>query len=246
MKVINGIRSILFNLAFYVSSLTLIPLMALASLLPGNRMTRPLVKLYCRVNLILARVIMGIKVEYRGVENLPQGALILLSKHQSYMDPMLAFIIRQNVTALAKKELFSIPLLGRVLRKINIIRVDRQSRTAHEAMPAAAEEVIRGNCPLIVYPEATRVGVGERRKLKPGAYYMQRDHDLQVYPVASNAGMFWSRGFWHQPGTVVYEIGDVFPTDLTKDGFIALAEEKVVKRSEQLMIEGGADPSLFE
>lgn len=240
MTFINAIRSILFNIIFYLFSLIYIPSLVLLCLWPNDWLVRRGIAGYCLVCKVIGLVIMGIRWEYRGLEKLPKdGALILLSKHQSYLDPILAFKVRNDITALAKRELFDLPFLGHVFKKAHIIRVDRKSRKAHEAMPAAGKHVRDSGSALIVYPEATRVPVGQKRRLKSGAYYLQRDHDLPVYPVATNAGLFWSKGFWHKPGTAIYEIGDPFPADLSKEDFMDLTEKTVVSRSDILMQEAG-------
>lgn len=240
MSIITMIRSILFNIAFYIFAIIYIASLILLCVWPNDWLVRKGIMGFCHGCSFLARIIMGIKIEYRGIEKLPKdSALILLSKHQSYFDPILAFKIRPDVTALAKKELFNTPFLGTVLRKANIIRVDRQSRTAHEAMPLAGQHVVDSRRALIVYPEATRVTVGKEKKLKSGAYHLQKDHELPVYPVSTNAGVFWSNGFWHSSGTAIYQIGDPFPSGLSKSEFMVRAQKEVVDASDNLMLEAG-------
>ena len=147
--------------------------------------------------------------------------------------------MRQDVTALAKKELFSLPIIGVILKAMRIIRVDRQSGRAHEAMQGVGEAVRRDGQVLIVYPQATRTKPGVRRKLKSGVYHLAQETGLPVYTVASNAGLFWTRGFFHRSGTIVFEIGPKLPAFETKADFMAAIEERVVFDSEKLMAEAG-------
>lgn len=243
MIVITLLRTLIFKIFFYSFCLLFFPVFALKCVLFGKRNYQAWIDFFCTTSKVLCHYICGITCEYRGIEKLPKDGspLILLSKHQSYLDPILAFKARNDVTALAKKELFAIPFLGRILKTMDVFKVDRQSNKAHEAMPKVGQDVVDSGRALIIYPEATRVPAGSFRKLKSGAYYLQRDHDLPVYPVSTNAGMFWTKLFWMHPGTAIYEIGDPFPEGLSKAEFMQAAHETVVLGSEALMVEAGFD-----
>lgn len=237
----NIVGSILFNIIFYPFTLIycgvfLVPLCFVA----GEGVVRKGVHIYCRSSLWIARLTVGIKHEYRGADKLPkEGALILAAAHQSNMDPIMTFPLRNDVTALAKKQLFSLPAIGTVLKKMRIVRIDRESKTAHRGMDRVAKDVVDLKRPLIVYPQATRVPVGQTKRLKSGAYYLQENTSLPVYTVSTNTGLFWTKGFWHRGGTAVYEIDGPFPAGMDKDAFMALMTEKVVDRSHELMVEAG-------
>ena len=73
------------------------------------------------------------KFEVIGIENIPsEGSIILAMNHKSNLDAVfLAASMHKNrpVTAVAKKELFNIKLLGYILNKINVIPVDRDNPT---------------------------------------------------------------------------------------------------------------------
>ena len=239
IHLINGIRSILFNLTYYPFTLIYcsIGLMPLC-LFKSDKPLRKGIHIYCVGSLWIARWVMGIRHEYRGAEKLPkEGAFIFAAAHQSNMDPIMTFPLRNDLTALAKKQLFLIPFIGQALKKAGIVRIDRESRTAHKGMEDVARHVIELGRPLIVYPQATRVKPGHHRKLKSGAYYLQSDTNLPVYTVSTNTGLFWTKGFWHRMGTAVYEIHGPLETGLDKPAFMEKLEEDVVRRSDQLMLE---------
>ncbi|TNE67071.1 MAG: 1-acyl-sn-glycerol-3-phosphate acyltransferase [Alphaproteobacteria bacterium] len=237
----NAVRSILFNLSFYLFTIVYCGLfMVPLCLLSSDGPVRRAVLFYCQTSIWLARWIMGVRLDLRNIDLLPKsGAYILCAAHQSYMDPIIVYCLRKDVTALAKKELFSLPLVGTVLKKIKIVRIDRQSHTAHQGMEAVASHVVELGRPLIVYPQATRVPIGQSRRLKSGSYYLQTDTGLPVYTVATNTGLFWSKGFWHRPGTAVFEVTGQVPAGLDKDAFMAALDEKVVRRSAELITEAG-------
>src|SRR3546814_19397766 len=52
----------------------------------------------------IARAVLGIRCELRGLENLPPGAAILASKHQSAFDTLVFNVILPDVAYVLKRE----------------------------------------------------------------------------------------------------------------------------------------------
>lgn len=233
------IRTLIFNLIFYpLTLLWAAGLVLLTFPLPAERGMMPGVALWLKiVRHTLLRYVAGIRVEVRGLENVPRDrAVILAAKHMSNLDPIVTFELFPNMTALAKKELFRVPFLGGVLRKLRIVRIDRQSGRAHEEMPRVVAEVVATRRPLVVYPEGTRSRIGERRRLKSGAFHLQLEGNLPVIPVATNSGLHWPKGLaLLRPGTVVYEFGPPLAHSDDKAAFMAAMERAVIARSDELI-----------
>jgi len=241
MRIVDGIRSIFFNVIFIGFSILFLGLVVLPFCFgKSEARVRALVDVYCRSCCFIARWVMGIRHEYRGLENLPkEGGFILAAAHQSNMDPIMTFPLHPGVTALAKKELFSTPIVGQILRKMGIIRIDRQAKNAHKGMEDVGRQVTEQGLLLIVYPQGTRVPIGQSKRLKTGAYHMHADTGLPVIPVSTNTGLFWTKGFFHRSGKAVYEIGPQFPPGLTKDAFMERLNHYVVEHSHELIAEAG-------
>ncbi len=241
------LRTVAFNATFFPLTLLWAAGLVLVTLpFPAERGLVPGILIWLRfVEAVLLRGIAGIRVEVRGLEHVPRDrAVILLAKHMSNLDPIVTFARLPRMTALAKKELFQIPFIGAIFRKLGIVRIDRQSGRAHEQMPQVLAAVKSARRPLVVYPEGTRVRPGERRKLKSGAFYLQLDGDIPVVPVATNSGLHWPKGLaLLRPGTVIYEFGPPLPHVRDKERFLALTEEHVLSRSDALM---RADPVYQE
>lgn len=99
------------------------------------------------------------KRDWRGVENLPrEGGCLLVANHVSEFDPVpFGHFVHDNGRLpryLGKAELFSVPVLGAILRGAGQIPVYRKSGDASKAFSAAVAAVERGEC-VIVYPEGT-------------------------------------------------------------------------------------------
>jgi 1-acyl-sn-glycerol-3-phosphate acyltransferase len=70
---------------------------------------------------------------------------------------------------------------------------------------------------VIIYPEGTRVRVGEAPKLRSGFAALYRALDLPVVPVATDSGRIWGRGFIHGSGVVTFKVGETIPRGLKRD-----------------------------
>src|SRR5215475_10744717 len=111
------LRSLVFNILFYVVfllwSLVALPTFAL----PRAAMLR-VASGWAKTNILLMRLICGIKVEFRGAEKIPKGPLIVASKHQSMWETISLLHFFEAPFFVLKRELKFIPLFGLFLIKI--------------------------------------------------------------------------------------------------------------------------------
>lgn len=97
--------------------------------------------------------------DWRGQQNIPQtGGVVIVANHISNVDPL---VLAQYLAYsgrwphyLAKASLFSIPLVGRVLRAMGQIPVHRDTGAAAQAVRFADEAIEQGKT-VVIYPEAT-------------------------------------------------------------------------------------------
>ncbi len=88
------------------------------------------------------------------------GPLIVACNHRSYFDPpALGVALPRPVSYMAKIELFRIPVLGSVIRRLNAFPVDR-SRGDVAAIKRAVE-VLRQGKAVGIFPEGTRNLTGD-------------------------------------------------------------------------------------
>ncbi len=98
------------------------------------------------------------RIEVSGVENVPsEGPAILVFNHRSYFDPSVVAIVAarsgRNIRSLGKKEVFDVPLVGRFLKGIGGLRVDRG--TGSDEPLEAAAEALRGGEAVMMAPQGT-------------------------------------------------------------------------------------------
>jgi 1-acyl-sn-glycerol-3-phosphate acyltransferase len=238
------VRSLLFNIVYWPISIFYTMLAAIAALTPGRGLVKRAVRLYVTRMVWAMRVVAGIKIEARGHENLPQGAYILAPKHASWGDGFSIFAQFDDLAFVTGDHLERFPLMKQVLAKFGAIVVDNcggpEARAALTQSAAKAHEQGRK---ILIYPEGALAPVGVKFRYRTGVYYMARDFNLPVVPVASNLGVFWQQEEWKKtPGTATLEFLPPIMPGLDKDEFIARLEAAVEDRTAELVAEALGRP----
>src|ERR1700676_3853229 len=233
------LRSLIYNVLFYVL-LVLWMLVAVPTFLLPRRIFMRVAKAWARSNIWLMSLICHIKVEYRGVEKIPKGPLIVASKHQSMWETFALLQFFDAPLFIYKRELGWIPLFGWYLMKSGMIGVDRDGgmRSLMEIARRAPKE-IRGGRQLIIFPEGTRTPV------RAPPEYMNRGRQNYAHrcvtciPVALNSGLCWPRRtFMRYPGTLVVEFLDPLPAGLSRKDFIVRIREAIEDATNRLVEAG--------
>jgi len=127
----------------------------------------------------------GVRVQINGLENIPVGVCIFVANHTSNVDPpAVVTAIPRRVALLGKKEVFRIPILGRVLRLADFVPVDRGNRAAAIESVNQAVEHVKNGVSYLVFPEGTRSPDGRLRPFKKGTFVMAIQAGAPVVPVA--------------------------------------------------------------
>ena len=164
------LRSLVYNVLFYALLVFWI-LVALPTFLMPRRAFMAVAKAWARSSVWLMRVVCNTKVEVRGLEKIPQGPLIVASKHQSMWETFALMPFFDAPLFIYKRELAWIPFFGWYLMKSGMIGVDRSGglRSLMEMARRAPKE-IRSGRQLIIFPEGTRTpgrraaGLHDRRR----------------------------------------------------------------------------------
>ena len=224
----NLLRAVAFQLAFWIWS-ALINLAWLPSLLMSPLATVRGQTIWAKGVMMLLGVLVGIRYEIRGCNNIPAGPVLIAAKHQSAWDTMIFHIIAKDPAVVMKAELLKIPIYGWYCRHSRMIPIDRDTgskaiRTMVDAAKAAAAEAR----PIIIFPQGTRVAPGVEAPYLPGIAALYRQLGIPVVPVALNSGVFWSRqSIRRRPGTIVLEYLPVIEPGLSRKDFMARLEAAI-------------------
>ena len=168
-----------------------------------------LARAYAIVVLWVLRWSCGLDYKVEGAA-LPQGSHVALWKHSSSWETMAMMVLFPRQVWVLKRELIWIPVVGIALRQLHSVAIDR--RAGHSAVAQVIEQgkdrIAEGDW-VIIFPEGTRMPVGETRRYGVSGTLLASKTGALVVPVAHNAGYYWPRrGLLKRPGTVRVVIGE--------------------------------------
>ena len=138
-------------------------------------------------------------VEVEGIENIPrQGAYLLCSNHQSFMDPVILLAVLPlrvilQLFAVGTSEIFGSGFMLMVARIMRVVVVDPDANLI-PAMRVGAFG-LRHGMGLILYPEGARSIDGEPKVFKKGAAILSIHLQVPIVAIAID-GLYqsWPRG----------------------------------------------------
>ena len=188
--------------------------------------------LYCRgwvrTALWLIEHVLGIRYEVRGAENIPAGACVVMSKHQSAWETIGLQKIFLGSVFVLKKELHWIPFFGWALALNPMIAIDRSARRdALRQVMTLGSARLQAGYRVIIYPEGTRIAPGVHGEYKRGGAVLAHHSHFPVVPVAHNAGELWPKNaFIKKPGLITVSVGPVIdPAGLKSEQILRQVEE---------------------
>jgi 1-acyl-sn-glycerol-3-phosphate acyltransferase len=208
-------RSMLFALIFYGGTIAA-ALLAPAIAMLGRRAIRGWGTAWVHFHGWCTRVLL--RIERRVEGTIPDRPVLYAAKHQSMYETIELAAMLGSPSVLVKRELAQIPLWGWAAQRWGVIPVDRAgSAAALREMLRAGREAIDNGRPLLIFPEGTRVPVGEAPPLRSGFAGLYRMLEVDVVPIALDAGRLWPRqSFVKKAGVVTFRFGDVVPAGLPR------------------------------
>ncbi len=149
------------------------------------RFGRWLCKIFC---------VLFVRLRIYGQDNIPQeGSFILVSNHQSYLDPVFCGVgVHRDICYMARDTLFRNKVLGKAIASVNAIPVKRGSADL-TALRAVIDRLKLG-MGVCLFPEATRSPDGKVAKFKGGFTILCKRTDAMIIPaVIDGAFECWPR-----------------------------------------------------
>ncbi|KGF70666.1 acyl-phosphate glycerol 3-phosphate acyltransferase [Hoeflea sp. BAL378] len=233
------LRSILFNIAFYLNLIGRMILFSPYYFLAERKAAWSVPKNWVLANHWLQEKIVGTTFEIEGLENIPQGGYIFAPKHQSFWDAYALLPWLDDPFYILKRELMWIPLFGQYVSKMEMIPVDRgaKGKVMAAVLERTKKEIAKGR-QLIIYPEGTRRPAGAPPSYKYGIARLYRDLDVPVVPVVMHPGLFWPRRkFMRYPGHFKVQILPPIEPGMDPDVFMEKLVEVMETASDKLLVE---------
>ena len=96
------------------------------------------------------------RIQAQGLENIPKETPVMFcSNHIAAKDPvMIAAACKRQITFLSKKELFSVPVLGWLIKKLGAVKIDRSGSDVSAIRTSV--EVLNNGGALAIFPQGHR------------------------------------------------------------------------------------------
>lgn len=227
-NIVPFLRSLVFMILMALVTVIWSGVCMLAAPLPYNK--RYFVTSRWNVFMIwCAKWICGINYQFKGYENFPDSPAVILSKHQSAWETIFLLpLMPRPLVFVFKKEILYIPFFGWAMALLRMIPIDRkQGKNAFKSVVAHGKRRLNDGQWIIMFPEGTRIPVGQQGKYKSGGTRLAVETGAVVVPIALNSGECWPKNsFIKRPGTITVSVGKpISPEGKTPDELMEQVEQ---------------------
>ncbi|UOF93546.1 MAG: 1-acyl-sn-glycerol-3-phosphate acyltransferase [Bordetella sp.] len=149
-----------------------------------------------------------IRWKIRGMENLPNKPVIILSNHQSVWETLF-FLSKmpKNICYVYKQELHWIPFFGWGLALLHMIPINRsKSQNAFKRIIQQGRRKLEEDLWIILFPEGKRMYSEEIGIFQKSGAFLSIKTQIPIIPVAHNSGKYWTKTLF-LPGLINLSIG---------------------------------------
>ncbi len=120
-----------------------------------------------------------------GAENIdPKESYVIVLNHNSMMDILSLYPIPLVFKWVSKREVYKIPLVGRLLFMHGDIVINRAStKEAMQLVHTRGMEWLKKGASVSIFPEGTRSKDGEIHNFKAGAFILAKEAEVPILPV---------------------------------------------------------------
>ncbi len=150
-------------------------------------------KLIYKVTIFVTNLIVRVLYRHKvyGIEAPYKGGAIIAANHTSFLDPPLVSVSwPEEVDFLARQTLFTIPVLGSYIRKVNTHPV--RSGAGDAALFKMVIRLLQEGKKVILFPEGTRSEEDRLGPIKPGIALLVEKANAAIIP----AYIHGAQGIW--------------------------------------------------
>lgn len=162
-----------------------VPLLATIRLFDSDPVHYRTGRWFRRLGVAMTRVNPSWRIHLSGheIEN-PRRPYVVVSNHQSHADIPILSNLPWEMKWIGKKELFSLPFIGWMMKLAGDIPVDRSDRRSGAVMLLTAKTYLEQKCSVIFFPEGTRSPDGRVGRFNEGAFHLAIKAQVPILPIA--------------------------------------------------------------
>ncbi|GHS92001.1 lysophosphatidic acid acyltransferase [Alphaproteobacteria bacterium] len=194
-----------------------------------------------RVVLFFLNIFLGIRVTFENLallEDLKKQypCFLLAVKHQSIVETLIFSLFFDSFNIILKKEALKIPIAGFYMKHMKFIAIDRnEGKQALKSMIEQCEKSVQEGRPILIFPEGTRVPVGQKGVYRKGVAVLYKNLSVPILPVAHNAGAFFPhRQLSKKPGVITFRFLPPILLGLEEEEALATVEKSIESACQDL------------
>ncbi|HJJ12431.1 MAG: lysophospholipid acyltransferase family protein [Clostridia bacterium] len=126
------------------------------------------------------------RVKYIGIEKIDNNKkYVICPNHSNILDPTFIFPIVDNLSIMAKSEIFKNKLVAKILKRYRVFPVNRKERDVKSTLHAIECLNLENNSKLLIFPEGGIIKDSKeiRKKVKNGAVYISAESGVEILPI---------------------------------------------------------------
>lgn len=206
---ITALRSAVFDAVFFVwGTVASLTSLVVYWLVPSRAALTAVARTWMAGVDRLEPLLLGLKYNLKGKENLPAPPYIVAMQHQSAWETFKLLLWFPEPAIVLKEELLDLPIWGACARRYGAIPVKR-SRKLEDMTKFLKESRVMAEAgrPIVLYPQGTRTAPGAPSTYNRGVAALQEELNIPIVPVTLDSGHYWGKNaFLKYAGTINVEI----------------------------------------
>ena len=209
------LRSLLFMIGYLALTIVWAVLSLLVGLfLPYRWRFQFIIIAWIRMVLFWLYVTCNVRIQAKGIENIPRTPCVILAKHESTLETLFLQLLLVPTTTVIKRELLYVPFFGWAFALLKPISINRaEPRAALKQINKQGMAHLKQGVSVLVFPEGSRLGPGQLGEFYRSGAALAVMAKVPVLPVIHNSGSYWrAHQFIKKPGLVEFSIGPLIST----------------------------------
>ena len=208
--------SLLFNITLYSSLPFISAVILVAYPFVSAKILSKIASFWISFILKLLRFLCGLDWEVKGLSNIPNSPVIVISNHQGQWESLYLQTLIHPISSIIKQELLLIPFFGWALAFMGPIPINRKNKfqSLRKVIDEANKRLNDGSS-VLIFPEGTRIkpenGIAE---FSNSCGLLSVKNNIPILPICHNSGKFWeNKKFIKKSGLINVRIGPLFKGD---------------------------------
>jgi 1-acyl-sn-glycerol-3-phosphate acyltransferase len=208
--------SLLFNITLYSSLPFISAVILVAYPFVSAKILSKIASFWISFILKLLRFLCGLDWEVKGLSNIPNSPVIVISNHQGQWESLYLQTLIHPISSIIKQELLLIPFFGWALAFMRPIPINRKNKfQSLRKVINEANKRLNDGFSVLIFPEGTRIkpenGIAE---FSNSCGLLSVKNNIPILPICHNSGKFWeNKKFIKKSGLINVRIGPLFKGD---------------------------------